>query len=1238
MKYRELIQFQPVKPVIKLRSADDPAQAEELVATFVISDRMADVILHRILPVLDLQPSAQSGGLFVVGNYGTGKSHLMSVISAVAERAELAQHLTNPAVAEGLTPILGRFQVVRQEFGATKMPLRDVVFAYLEEGLADLGVEVTFPSMKEAPNSKDLLVEMMAAFHQKYPDQGLLVVIDELLEFLGSRDDKELALDLAFLRELGETCEQTQLHFIAGLQETLFDNPRFQFVAESVRRVKARFEQVRIVTEDVAYVVSQRLLRKTPEQEQHIRRHLEQFTVLYEDMAERLDSYVTLFPVHPAYLEMFERVTIIEKRQALKEISQEIQQWLDKDVPTDAPGLFSYDSYWRAIKRDTAYRTTPEIREVWDKTDVLESKIDTALQRAYRDAAHRIIDALALHRLTVGDLHAPIGLTAKDLRDSLCLMLPVPEKDADFLLTTVEAVLADILRAVSGQFISRNPENGQYYLDLRKDVDFDALIQQRAETLDKDTRDRYYFEVLAYALELTESTYVPGFRIWQREIPWPGHGITRDGYIFLGAANERSTAQPERDFYIHFLALYHQNGKTESALAQGKPDEVFFQLATWDEAFEDALSLYAGAREMAQISSTANRSQYERKADQHRRIMNQWLRENFIRAFRVSHQARTFTIGELMAQHRVDLHKANLRDQAFRLSAAILSPVFEARYPDYPRFQGIDLTTATIPQAADAALRFIAGNMMTRQAQAVLEALELIRREEGVWTFTPEDSRYARPILQKLEALPPNMVINRSDLLHGDPQRERSLFYNLEPEWLAVILMTLVRQGVITMRLRGMTIGADDLAAVAKMGVQDLLNFTSISRPKALPERTLRAIFKGLEIPEGLITDQRNHELAVLTLGNTVGKELEQTLQAQERLRQGLSFWGEPVLSEEEQRRWQKRLQEYREMLDALARVQNPGHLRTISYTEEQVKRRLKGRRVVQDLDRIQTVLAQLQPQVAYLQEAARILPEKDPWHERYRDTRQRVLSMLQDQEQRRRPNTVQQIRGALENLQSDYRQTYLHYHNRARLTPTQDLRKRRLLDDPRRAQLKALARLPLLPERELAQWQKQLQELVTCTGCSPRELQKRVICPHCSYRPEEDDLTGPAAEARLAQAEEDFEQLYTRWLRTLRQELEKKTARENLSLLPAPQQEMITQFLQSGQLPDAIPLSLIEGMENALQGLEKVTVDGADLLTALTLPGMPCTPEELEARFHTFIKEQIQDKPLSRVRIQIDW
>ncbi len=53
MKYRDLIQFEPVTEVIQLRWADEKARAEKLVSTYVISDRMADVILSRIVPAVD---------------------------------------------------------------------------------------------------------------------------------------------------------------------------------------------------------------------------------------------------------------------------------------------------------------------------------------------------------------------------------------------------------------------------------------------------------------------------------------------------------------------------------------------------------------------------------------------------------------------------------------------------------------------------------------------------------------------------------------------------------------------------------------------------------------------------------------------------------------------------------------------------------------------------------------------------------------------------------------------------------------------------------------------------------------------------------------------------------------------------------------------------------------------------------------------------------------------------------
>src|SRR5207253_10143199 len=96
-----------------------------------------------------------------------------------------------------------------------------------------------------------------------------------LLDYLRSRKQHALILDLGFLREIGEVCKLIRFRFIAGLQESLFDNPKFQFVAESLRRVKDRFEQLRIVRQDVAYVVSERLLTKNDEQKAKIREHLQ---------------------------------------------------------------------------------------------------------------------------------------------------------------------------------------------------------------------------------------------------------------------------------------------------------------------------------------------------------------------------------------------------------------------------------------------------------------------------------------------------------------------------------------------------------------------------------------------------------------------------------------------------------------------------------------------------------------------------------------------------------------------------------------------------------------------------------------------------------------------------------------------------------------------------------------------------------------------------------------------------
>ena len=59
--------------------------------------------------------------------------------------------------------------------------------------------------------------------------------MDELLDYLRSRRQHDLILDLGFLREIGEARKLIRLRIIAGLQESLVDNPRFQFVAAALR-------------------------------------------------------------------------------------------------------------------------------------------------------------------------------------------------------------------------------------------------------------------------------------------------------------------------------------------------------------------------------------------------------------------------------------------------------------------------------------------------------------------------------------------------------------------------------------------------------------------------------------------------------------------------------------------------------------------------------------------------------------------------------------------------------------------------------------------------------------------------------------------------------------------------------------------------------------------------------------------------------------------------------------------
>lgn len=1253
MKYGDLIQFEPIDSVIQLRDADETSAARQLVQTYVISSEMADKLVSLVVPQLQFDQPMDNKGLLVVGNYGTGKSHLMSVISALAENSDLATHLNDKNVVGTAEKISGRFKVVRTEIGATTMSLRDILMAELEEHLAEMSVSYSFPPADKVPNNKRSFEEMMTAFHQEYPDHGLLLVVDELLDYLRTRKDQELILDLNFLREIGEVCKDLRFRFIAGVQEAIFDSPRFSFVADSIRRVKDRFEQILIARRDVKFVVAERLLKKTAEQQVKIREYLTPFAKFYGCMNERMDEFVRLFPVHPDYIDTFEQVTAVEKREVLKTLSLAMKKLLTKDVPYDRPGVIAYDGYWTTLCENPSFRSVPDIKAVIDCSMVLEARIQQAFTRpAYKPMATRIIHALSVHRLTTGDIYAALGATAEELRDGLCLFQPGIEElggdPADDLLSQVETVLREIHKTVSGQFISSNPNNRQYYLDLKKTDDFDALIEKRAESLESSQLDRYYYEALRRVMECTDQTYVTGYKIWQHELEWLERKAARLGYLFFGAPNERSTAIPPRDFYMYFIQPYDAPHFRD----EKKPDEIFFRLTGADEEFRTALSNYAAALDLASTASGHAKSTYESKASNYLRDLVQWLQKNMTTAFEVAYQGRVKPLTEWAKGKSVrelsgigSHERINFRDLINTIAGICFGVFFSEQAPNYPVFSTY-ITGKSRQQAAQDALRAIANigaqalghqpsSVITRQAAAVLDALELLDGDR----FDPYRSRYARYLLDVAAKKGHGQVVNRSELIQDNlgveylaPQSLR-----LEPEWTVVVLAALVYSGEVVLSIPGNKFDAASLAQLAGTNVNELVQFKHIERPKDWNLPALKALFELLGLTPGmaqLVTQGKDEP--VQELQKAVANAVERLVLAQQSIKNGLIFWGRSLMDDDEVNKLCAKLDETKIFLESLQVYTTTGKLKNFRYDAPEVTAHNDGLNSLTEIKLLEELLADLGANASYLSTAEAVLPNGHEWIDKMKTVRDEVLARISDPTKRSEAEFRLQTRRKLGDLKKAYLAAYLSMHVKARLGVNEDKRKTRLTGDERLKDLQKLSTIDLMPRQHLSDFQNRLAGLKSCFALTERELEASPVCPHCNFKPGEEPPMAPAV-AMLDALDDELDKLVENWTQTLLGNLEDPVTKGNLSLLKPEPRKLVDDFIKKRSLPDDLDHDFIRALQEALSGLTKVAVRIADLRTALLSGGSPATPAEMRKRFEEYLDKLTRGKEPGKVRIVLE-
>ena len=1248
MKYGDLIQFEQIESVIQLLDAGRPDEAKKLVATYVISDDMAERISKLMVPQLSFDESVDHKGVLIVGNYGTGKSHLMSVLSLVAEDAAYAPMIRHPKVAEAVAPIAGRFKVLRIEIGGLQMPLRQIITLQLERFLEKLGVDYTFPTADKELNNKDSFEEMMAAFGEKFPDQGVLLVVDEFLEFLQSRRDHELVQDLAILRQIGEVTKHLKFRFVAGVQEAIFDSVRFQHVADSMRRVNERFTQILIDRQDVSFVVSARLLKKTADQQNKIREYLTPFAKFYGSMNERMDEYVRLFPVHPDYLKTFERIHFTEKRGALKTIESAMLAILDHDVPSDRPQFISYESFWNTIKANSVLRADPNIKEVMRVSDVLESRVQQAFTRpAYKPMALRVINALAVNRLTTGgDIHIPIGPTAAELRDALCLFQPgvedMPGEPAENLLSMVQTVMREVLKTVNGQFISKSQDTEQYYLDLKKDIDYDAQIEKRAEALSDDALDRAYYSAVKVLMECSDDLRYPGFQIWQYQLEWQERRVERMGYLFFGAPNDRPTAQPERDFYVYFIQPFDKPKFTDNSLS----DEVFFRLTGLDDDFKRHLSSYAAALDIASTASGGANAIYHSKAQDFLRAMSKWLQEKQMTAFEITYQGKKKNLQDwvkgVSLRDRARLgadERINFRDVVSVISGLVLGQRFVDLSPEYPTFSVL-VTEANRKQLIGNALRALAGGTRTKDAAAILDALELLDGDR----VDPANSRYAQDVLTRLKAKGHGQVLNRSELLSGisDVEYFSPIKYRLESDLLVAVLGALVYSGDVVLSIPGDKLDAGKTQLLGERSLEELKQFKHVEFPKEIN----LALLKDLLALLGIQQAQGQATLAIQGSDEPVKKMYEavttlvpRVLKAGSDLQQGkLGFWGQNLLREEEARDWHARLDSLKKFTESLAPYNTVGKLKNLRVTQEDLDSQKMNLEVLAAVERLLELVMELGSTASYLSQAEMVLPAGHPWVKQAEAARKAIFEKIsQDRTAEHAALILGNGRQTLNQLKKDYITAYIASHSKARLGVTEDKTRNALRKDDRLLALRVLAGVSLMPTSQLTAFEEALNSLKSCSSLDEPTLVTAAVCPHCQLRPSAEQLELIPAANRLHMLDDDLDQLVANWQQTLLENLEDPFTQDSLGLLSPSSKKLIDAFLVSRNLPEPMTAEFASAVQEALSGLEKIAVQGDDIRHALLQGGSPATPDDLRKRFDSFMNERCKGKDSTKLRFVIE-
>jgi hypothetical protein len=353
---------------------------------------------------------------------------------------------------------------------------------------------------------------------------------------------------------------------------------------------------------------------------------------------------------------------------------------------------------------------------------------------------------------------------------------------------------------------------------------------------------------------------------------------------------------------------------------------------------------------------------------------------------------------------------------------------------------------------------------------------------------------------------------------------------------------------------------------------------------------------------------------------------LDETVRTLEVVRSGIPAWEGPLLTAVQQQEYREALERLRDFLDHILIYDTPAKLRNLKYSAEEVRKQQQALQIIRDVKQRQQRAAELGQLATYVLTAQQQVPDDHAWKSEAGQALDALFSAL------RQGQTAMAEAQRLQTLKAQYQDMYMQWHHQMRLNTAEEAKRQKLLQSPVFMALKALSCIELLPQNQLHQWQKSLQALKTCAALTKDELSNHPVCPHCGFRPRDEQ----AVTVTLSDWEEQLEALFAQWTGMLLDNLSRPEVQADLALLASEQQDLLRRFMDERTLPLPVEPAFVEAVRLLLKGIERVDVSLEEVMDVLG-GGNPLTVDEVRSRFDRFLQEKLGSfTDPQRVRVMV--